>query len=361
MSRAVAITQVEPRDVREGVIDLLWEHRHWPGSSREEYRRLWEWRYAGLSESTPLAWVARTEDGRIAAHLAVFPRRYRVGETELRCALPGDVLVHRDFRASGLGARLILLPRQLVKEGRFDMVLVVGNALVHRLCTRLSYRDLTTFASYVDLRRSGPGLERRFGRVARLASPLVDLAWTLRRRLRQRGARRRAAGLVAERLDAEQVLRLDRGHWRYPAGRVVGAEDEVYVARRFLGDPYTRREIFGLRDTRTRRFEALVTVEYWTGRAVVCDCRVNAARLDEVTAIVSVGDQLPAGVQSYAVAARPDSLLGEELEAGGFVLRPVDSEDRRLHLTAFWSAGHPLAGSLKRIEAWNLYLGAADA
>lgn len=361
MRSGATIAQVEPEDVRDQVIDLLWDHRHWPGSSRDDYVRLWEWRYGGLSESVPLTWVARAGDGRLVAHLAVFPRRYRVEDAELRCALPGDVLVHRDWRASGIGTRMILLPRQLVREGRFDIALVVGNVLVHKLCTRLGYRDLTTFASYVDLRRSGPGLERRFGRAARVAGPVIDLAWKLRRRLRQRAGRRRAAGLTVERLDASRLPRLDRGHWRHPPGRLVGAEDEAYLARRFLQDPYARREIFGLLDAATRRLEAHVAVEYGAGRGVVCDCRVNAARLDEVTAIALVGDHLPAAICTYAVAARPGSLLAGELEAAGFVPRPLEPPDRRLHLTAFWNRAHSLAAPLERTAAWNLYLGAADA
>lgn len=354
------ITQVEPHGVRDRVLDLIWEHRHWPGSSREEYRRLWDWRFGALAEGDPLAWVARTKDGEVVGHVAVFPRRFRVGDTEIRCGLPGDILVHRAWRSRGVGARLVLTPKMLVKQDRFDMVMVVGNPLAHRLCLRLGYRDFGTHHRYVDLRRFAPVLRRRL-RPAAALGPLADGLWSVRRWWRQRHARRSAGELSVERLDADAVAGLDRRHWSHPPGRVVPAENEAYLVKRFLADPFTRRGMFGLRDPGTGRIEGHVAVEYRGSGAVVCDCRVNASRLDEAAAIALVGDALPSGVASYAVPTLPGSLLSRELAAAGFLHRPPEAPaDARLHISAFWSEDHPLARQLGRLERWSLYLGAAD-
>lgn len=362
MNSSIEIVQVDPRSVRDRVVDLLWEQRHWPAESREEYLRLWDWRYSALSEGEPLSWVARAPDGEIVGHQAVFPRRFRLGERELRCALPGDALVHPAWRSSGIGARLVLMPRQLLREHDFDLVLVVGNSLVHRLCVRLGYQDLGTYQRYADLRRTGPWLRRRFGRAVASLGPAADLLWAARRRLRQQRGRRRAGGLVVERLDAEAVMRLDTGHWRHAPDRVVAAESAEYVVRRFLDDPFTRREMFGLFDSSSGRLEGHVIVEFHDASASVCDCRVNDSRVDAATAIGIVGDQLPATTETYAVPTRPGSALAAELETNGFVARSSASpEEGQLYLTAFWSPKHPAAAELGHVERWNLYTGAADA
>lgn len=352
------ISEVKAASVRDEVVDLLWQHRHWPGSTREDYVRLWEWRYSSLAEGEPRVWAAREPGGGLMGHVAMFPRRFRVGATEIRCMVPGDVLVHADWRKSGVGGRLLFLPKSLVTAGRFDMVLVMGNALSHRVCLRLGYHDLGTHHLYVDVRRTGPWLKRRFAPAAALA-PGLDALGAGRRRLRQRGARRAGRGLRVETLNGDRVRRLRRTHWAYAEDRLVAAEGEAYLAGRFLDDPLTRREMFALIGESDGTLEGLVTVEYRGSSAVVCDCRVNADRLDEASAIALVGDHLPDTVSMYSVPALPGSLLARALRAAGFLHRTPP--ERGIQASAFWRPDHPAAAELRRLERWSLYTGAADA
>lgn len=359
---AFEITRVEPRAIRDELVDLLWEHHHWPGSSPAEYLRLWEWRYRSLGDGEPLAWVARApDDGKLVGHIAFFPRRFRLGGLELRGAAPGDVIVDRAWRRHGLGARLLLLPKQLVRKGDFDLVLIAGSLLVHRLGTRLGYHDLETLHAHVDLRRSGPALARRFAPATALG-PLVDLASSVRRRRRQREARRTGRRFAVEPLGLDAVVSLDRAHWSFPPDRLVGVDSTGYLARRFLDDPFNTRQLFALRDRASGRTEGYVIVEYRGARATVCDCRVNAATLTEATAIAVVGRHLPAETEVYSVPVLPGSVLSDELRASGFVhRRPQEPPEARLHLMAFWRPEDPHAADLARLERWNLYLGVVDA
>jgi hypothetical protein len=139
----------------------------------------------------------------------------------------------------------------------------------------------------------------------------------------------------------------------------VAAEDSDYLVGRFLHAPLAHRLILGLFGP-DERVEGHVVVEPDGDRALVCDCRVNAERLDEATAIALVADHLAEWFDLVAVPTPPASDLAAELRAIGFLHRPPDEADERLHLSAWWDARHPAANALRRLESWSLYTGAAD-
>jgi len=357
------IRQVEPRAVREEVVDLLWAHRHWPGATRDEYLALWDWRYGALADGEPLVWVARApEDGALTGHVAVFPRRFRLGGVELRGAVPGDLLVHREHRRSLLGIRLLSLPQLLARRGAFDLVITFPTKLSYRLSLQLGYRDLGSWRTYADLRRAEPVLRGRIGRGAAAVGPIVDALWAARRWHYGRALRAAARRFRVEPVGAGRVGTLDRSHWCCRPDRLVAVGSATYLERRFLLDPFNRRELFGVWERRTSRFQAHVIVEYRQGVAAVCDCEVNAAVLDEVTAIALATTCLPPEVAVYGVPALPGSLLERELRGAGFFPLPSDeSAPERTHASALWMSTHACAGDLARVECWNLFAGAGDA
>jgi len=357
------IRQVEPRTVREEVVDLLWAHRHWAGATRDEYLALWDWRYGALADGEPLVWVARAPGGgALTGHVAVFPRRFRLGDRELRGAVPGDLLVHRDHRRSLLGIRLLSLPQLMARRGAFDLVLTFPTELSYRLSLQLGYCDLGSWRSYADLRRAEPVLRGRIGRVAGAVGPMVDALWAVRRWRYQHALRAAARRFRLEPVEVGRVGALDRSHWRRRPDRLVAVGSATYLERRFLLDPFNRRELFGVWERRTSRFQAHVIVEYRQGIAAVCDCDVNAAVLDEVTAIVLTASCLPPEVAVYGVPALPGSLLEVELRRAGFVRRSWGGAGRAaIYATAFWNPAHPRAAELARVERWNLLTGAGDA
>lgn len=360
----VTVELVEPDEVREQVVELMWEHRHWPGETREDYRRLWEWRYRALGDGPPGVRVARTTDGRVVGHTAVFPRTFRFGDRRLRGAVPGDILVHRDWRRHGIGVQLMLLPKQMVRRGDLDVVIVVGTYRAHEILVRLGFEELGGFHRHVRVLDSRPLLEGRLPRpaLAAAAAPVVDGALGLAGWLPRRRVRSRAAGLEVVALDPDAVAGMDRSHWSFPADRLVGEDSPSYLVRRFLQDPHTRRELLALRDGATGDVEGHVVVEHDGGTATVCDCRVNADRLDEAAAISLAGERLSGRAAVYQVPALPGSDLAGRLRSLGFLHRsPVRPPGERVHVSAYWDPDLPFADALRGPEAWSLYTGAADA
>lgn len=359
----VEIREVEPRSVREEVVRLFWEHRHWPGATHDEYLNLWDWRYAALADGDARAWVAE-EDGEIVGHVAVFPRRFRIGDTSLRGAVSGDLLVRRDRRQGLVAVRLLSIPHRLVNEGTYDLVYTLPNRVSLRLAVGLGWHDLGTLHEHVELRRVGPVLHRRLSSRAAASAlrPLAAAAWSLRRRVLQRSVPQRARRLRIQLEDTVDPLRFDRTHWQYRPDRLVGGDTCPFIVRRFLQDPFKRRRLLTMRDLATDRLEGYVIVELRNGRAAVTDCQVNPAGLNEATAITLSAPLLPLDTETLVVQTLPGTLLAAELRALGFMQRaPKTPSPEKPHVTALWNPQHPQASSLARVEEWNLFVGAADA
>lgn len=362
MKRSADVRRVDPEEVRDGVVDLMWEHRHWPGSSREEYERLWRWRYEALGDGEPAVWAARAPDGEIIGHYAVFPRHYRLGEHEIRVGVPGDLLVHRQWRGSGVGIFLCRLPMRLAREGAWDVVLVTATPEAHELAVRLGYRDLGALHRFVDVRSSGGLLGQRIGPLGGAVAPVLDAGLALRRRVRRSGRMKRTRGLDVRALDGDALFRLERSHWEAHADRLVSAGSVEYLAGRFLEHPHADRTTFGVIDREAGRLEACVTVAFNDGIATVEDCQTNAARVTEIAAIALVGEHLPNVVRSYEVPTLRRGRLADELRNWGFIHRQPEEESRATpRVAVYWNRDHPLAHQFRQTGAWSLYSGIADA
>lgn len=351
------IREAEPETCREAVVDLLWEHRHWPGATPREYLRLWDRRYRTLSDGEPRVWIAR-ENGRVVGHIALFLRRFRVGDVELSGAVTGDLLVRGDRRHTLLGIQLLSIPHGLVNSGRLDFVYTFPNPIAYRLAVKLGWHDFGAIHDHVDVRSAASVLRRRTGSewVARLCGGVAGAAWQWRRRIRQRPLRTAFRRFQVGADDGLEPGRLDRAHWRYRPDRLVGADSAGYLVRRFLHDPSARRRLFVVRDAVDGRLEGHVIVEFRAGRASVCDCRVNAAALDEATAIALAARHLPSDVEVFSVPTLPQTHLAARLRALGFLPRaPRDPYAEGVRCTVFFSPRHPHASTLAGVQAWNLY------
>jgi hypothetical protein len=354
---AVELLQVEARSVREEVVDFLWDRKHWPWRTREEYYRAWDWRYSSLSEGEPLVWIARdSESASMVGHIAVYPRRFRIAGTEVRVGVPGNLVVHHDHRTGFVGPRLVSIPRTLVKSGVFDMIVAFGNERAHPMFLKLGFQDLGRLYTFTDVRRCGPALRRRL-KVPTPAGPLLDGALAARRGLRRwrRGAG--ARGLEVRPLSGAEFLRADRSHWAAPADRLVPAGSSGFVARRFIDNPITPLKLHGLVDRATGALEGYVVSEGNT-RARVWECAVNHARLSEAMAISCVADAIPA-LEAVQVPLLPNSQLARELRDLGFLQRktPADYIEQTTSVGVFWLPTHPLAAAFADTARWNLWFG----
>lgn len=361
VASAIGVTEVEPSSVAEEVAHLLWEQRHWQKRTLDECRRLWAWRYTSLSDRQARVWVARDPaSGRLVGHIAIYPRKWRIGKTVIHGIIPGDLHVHKDWRRHGLGLWLIAIPRKLVVEGEFELVVVTSNHLSHAIGVRLGQRDLGALQEAVDLRSARSALSRRFrggGRLGLLLDPLLRLRrWLLRPVVR---------GVADEyeviRFDPGNTLVLDRSHWTYDPDRLVSFDAEEFIERRFLHDPFQPRTLYQIRSRRAGCLEGYVIVETCERRASVSACAVNAGRLSEALAIALVGERLPREVEAYVVATQPGSVVASELRSLGFLDRGSAAPDLAVHVTAHWLDSHPCATQLGQAKNWSVYGGWTDA
>ncbi|MGH7461390.1 MAG: GNAT family N-acetyltransferase, partial [Longimicrobiales bacterium] len=287
---AIEFVRVEAPAVREGVVRFFWEQQHWPGSSHDDYYRMWDWRYSSLSDGEPYVYIARVQGtDTIVGHIAVYPRRFQVGGVELKVGVPGNLVVRPDYRNNVVGPRIVVFPRALVRDGELDMVLAFANPAAHGLFVRLGFHDLGLMHTYSDVRKSAPLLRRRMRAAAGLG-PLVDLALSLRRLLRTGRSKRALGGLEVRPLTPEAFATSDRSHWTHPSDRLVAADSTSYVVRRYLECPYAPRQMYGLLDD-SGRLEGYTILDE-QGRIIVWDCQVNHSRLREPLAISMVASHL---------------------------------------------------------------------
>lgn len=351
---AVTFDEVEPAEVREAVVAALWEQRHWPWDTREEYYAAWDWRYTSLSDGHTRVWVAR-EGEEVRGHIALHERQYRLGDRDLVVAVPANFWVNRDQRGGLIGPRLATVVRDAVRRGRVDMVLAFVNKAAYDMFIRLGFRDLGTMKAYTDVMRSGPSLAR-WNSVVGIAAPVVDAALAVRRAMPgRRKLRDGANGLSVIELDPDDVRSMERGHWEIPTDRLVAMESPEYVARRYLECPFAERRAYGLVDA-TDRLEGYVVLEGET-RPKVWDCQVNYGRLEPVVALDRVARALDTANLIQAPVL-PGSEVAGQLRAAGYLERKGDGVVQRTRVCALWSADHPAASALSDTSRWHLWFGA---
>lgn len=346
------IHEADAHEIREEAIDFFWRLRSWGSLSRlEDYRSMWDWRYTRLAEGRPRVWVARADaTNEVVGHLAVYPRRLRYGDQILSAIVPGNFVVHRDYRNTLIGPRLAMQPRSVVRRGEAELVVAFGNEAAHMMFSRQGYIALGGFAEYRYMTRWGPTLGRRF-RPAALLGPAVDAAFALRRR---RLAPAVPAGLVVRELDSAAVNALDLRHWA-PSTHVESGGSGAYLAGRFLADPFVRRRLFGIFDEKTGRIEAYVAVTAEPASRV-WECRTNPDRLDIPAATVLVALNLP-GTESLSVSMLAASEVAPGFTAHGLLRRPSSAYEASRQWSVYVPNEHSLAEALKRPERWALFLG----
>lgn len=347
--------QTEPHLLREEVVNFFFEQKHWSGAkTREDYYRMWDWRYNALSDGPPLVYIARNRATQtITGHIAVYRRRFRIGEIELMAGVPGNLLVHPAHRGGVAGPRLISFVRSLVRDGTVDLVIPFANAAAHQLFMRLGFRELGGMHTYVDIRKTAPILGRRLS-AASVLGPVLDAPFSARRFIMQKSAFQEPADFKVREVSADEFETIDRSHWTHNPARMVAADSNRYVADRFLRCPYAPRRMFGLFDGSS--LEGFVAVEGQT-RLKIWNCQVNPVRLPEPMAISRVSDAIPKA-ETVIVPAMPNSLLAADLIAAGyFHTMPRDHIEKNTYISAHWLPNHPHAAIMENTARWNLWFG----
>lgn len=351
----IEFAAVAAPEVREAVVSFFWQQQHWPGKSIDDYYEMWDWRYTSLSDGAPYVYVARdTRTRAVVGHVAVYSRRFQIEGSAVTVGVPGNLVVHPDYRERVVGPRLVCYPRALVREGVLDMAIAFANAPAHALFSRLGFQDLGFMHSYVDIHRSASYLRRRMP-VATPGGMLFDLAFDARRRMKQRAMPGGNGRFTVRGLSAGEFAAHSRAHWQVARDRFVTDGTPEFVAKRFLACPFAPRRMYGLFDRATARLQGFVILQ-GEPRAKVWDCQVNHAVLSEPVAISTVARALQ--LETVAVPTMPQTQLAHELRRAGFLHRePIDHIEQVTRLSAFWLPTHSLANQLGNIRRWNLWFG----
>jgi hypothetical protein len=346
---------VDPQSVRDDVVNFFWDQRRWPGETRDDYYKIWDWRYSALSEGPALVHLARLrETGQVIGHIGVYRRNFRVGNATLRVGVPGNLFTHPDWQKTIVGVRLVMFLRSVVQNGEFDAVIGFGNQIANAMIARFRFTQLGPMHTYVDVRDAKPLLRRR-NRAFTVLAPLINVASSVRRGLKWRLRGGQRPNLRVRQLAPDQVLQLDRSHWA-PTSRLVAWDSNRFLVQRYLMEPGAPRHMYGLFDPLTDSLEAYVVTEP-TARIKVWDCQVNPATIDPPSAIATVVSQLP-NAETVLVPTLPQSQLARDLVRAGFLDREsVDSNESTTFLSAYSLPSSPQAAVLSDPSRWNIWLG----
>jgi hypothetical protein len=341
--------------MRSELVDFFWEQRHWPYATRAEYVRMWDWRYESLGDERARVWIARVQaTGEILGHLAVYPRRFRYRGRDVLVGVPGNFLVRAEHRNSLIGPRLAAGLRRLVADGEFDLILAYGNPAAHQMFSRLGFRELGRLHEFLDVRRSASIL-RRYTKAAILIAPVVDAVLAARRWWRTRARGHSVRNWQAREIGADELDRIDRGHWSEQHDQIIGAATSAYFANRFLQAPFSDYRIVGVFD-QSSALQALLAVSL-RRRVKVCECVTNVGAIDVPTAIEVAIRSIP-DTHAVLVPALPDSRLANELRGSGYLGRePKDPVAARSLWSAYWRDDHLLAAELADATRWSLLFG----
>jgi GNAT superfamily N-acetyltransferase len=346
--------RVDPAEVREEVVDFFWKHKRWSAETRDEYYTLWDWRHSALSEGPPFAYIARLKaTGEVVGHLGIYRRTFRAGDALINGCVPGNLFVHPDWQKNIIGVRLVMFLRSLIQTREFDLFLGFGNKSANAMLERLGFAQLGVMRTYVDVRDAGPVLRRR-NRALAPVGPIVNLGFAARRRW-SRALSGKSFDLEVKKLDGQQFLKLDRSHWA-PPDRLVAWESNRFVVERYLNEPDTARDLFGLFDPVRQSLEAFVVTEP-TARAKVWNCQTNPATVDPASAISIVFEEIR-DAETVLVPTLPQSELAEEFVRAGFLDREsVDAVEAGTYVSAYSLPDNQHAGVLGDHKRWNLWMG----
>lgn len=350
----IEFRRVTPLEVRDGVVDLFWRLGSWPWPDKADCYRHWDWRYTSLSEATPIVWVA-TDGPKIVGHMALYPRRFRLGDLDLTAGVPGNFLVDPEYRRTPIGPRLAASTRSVVGTGELDAVFGYGNKMAHAMLMRLGFRDLGAMELYSDVHRWGPALGRRIPGGAMFGS-VASGAYSAWKAMRGAHPPSDVEGVEARVLSAEETAAIDRSAWRRDPNALVADNSSRFLADRYLRSPFNPRQLLGLIDRATNAVEGYVVVE-GDRRIKIVDCQVNEGRMSEPAAVAMAVRAIPTA-ETVVVPLLPQSELAASFLAAGFMRRRTnDFVEGNTWWSAQWAPTSPAAKSLERVNQWKLWFG----
>ncbi|MBS0366472.1 MAG: hypothetical protein JSR67_11700 [Proteobacteria bacterium] len=351
---ALQIRRIDPREMREPIVDFFWRIRMWPYPTREQYFRLWDWRQQSLSDQDPVAWVA-LDGTTVVGNITVLFRALRIAGRPVRAGISANYRVEEAHRSGPVSGALASAPRMLVRSGEVDLMLGFGNAAGHRLAVATGQRELGRMRIFAQVLRWAPMLRQR-------SAILVALAPLLSATARARSAVRRARaglpdGLTGRVLAADEIVALDRSHWHRGAGLTWDGSLTSF-ANHFCPSEFRSSRVIGVLDQRSGRLEGLVALD-GTNHLQILQCEVNEAALSAVQA-VGIAARAQPGAESVRVPLLPHTAMAGQFRDAGYFQLPDGFSPavfRDTCWSAYWLGEHALAAGFADTRAWQLWYG----
>lgn len=352
---SIELRRANARQMRERIVDFFWRIQMWPYSTKEQYYRLWDWRYTALSESDPAVWIA-LDDDIIVGHIALCFRNLSVDNQQIRVGVLTNFRVDEAYRSGALAAALAGAPRAAVRRGELDLLMGYGNRSAHQMVVALGYLDLGRMQTLVRVLRWGPALVRRSPKL-QPAAALCSAAARVQRAFRRARVPKVPSFLAARTLSAAEIQTIDRSHWKLGTSMTWNGSLNYY-ANRFCGSEFCEGRVLGVVDTRSNKVEA-VTAVTGSSQLTILECETNRDVLSTTEAVEAVAQASP-DADSVRVPLLPGTDLAEKFIKAGYVRLPAAYSDPTIYNTfwsAWWPPEHPLASQMSKTNHWNLWLG----
>lgn len=349
------VRRVDPLEMRAAIVDFFWRIRMWPHPTKEDYFRLWDWRYASMSEQKPIAWVA-LDGTTVVGHITVLFRTLALDGRRIRAGITANYRVDEPYRSTMVSGALGNAPRTLIRQGELDLLLAFSNRAASRVVIALGYRELGPMCTWAQVVRWAPLLRRRSRFLAAFA-PLVSGAVRAHKVLRGARTPQLPEELTARILSANELIGLDRSHWEHHGGLTWDGTTAAF-AKHFSPSESRASRVLGVIDRRSGRLEGLVALE-GVNDLQILQCSVNESALSAVQA-VELAIQASPDVEIVRVPLLPQTNLAAAFRDAGYFQLPAAYSAAVLRGTfwsAYWPKEHPLAAALADTRAWNLWYG----
>lgn len=354
----VVLDRCDPRAFRDDLV-ALFERNGDTGI----FPTLFDWYYRDYGEGPPISWLIRSQKSGLPVGIcSVSPRELRWPPGRLRAGVLGNLLVDRDHRKTLAAIELVRAAQALVSRNELDVLLgTPKNERVRQLVLRLGFAPLGAWDTCALIFRSRALLKPRLRWVGTALSPLVDV-WAASKRLYATGGRRNYAKYQVRELEQADIESLDVSSWCAPDCRFTGQPSPAFLRWRFVDAPVRRYRVLGLAEAPSSTICGYVIVTSESRRIRVWDCRTDAARLSESTALLTVAQHGRGNGDILSVSVLAASPVCSDLQGLGFVRCPsfwgLSGESPQL--VGYWSPDHPLAKELAKPENWNLFVGFND-
>lgn len=347
------VERVDIRQYKDEVIQLYEQN------GKRDFARRFDWYYRDQGQEKPISWILRGVDGEICGLSAVTLRELRYGTKTVRAGVAGNLLVNRK-RGAYLGAlSLVRAMKAMVTTREIDILLGIPNALAEPTFLRLDFKIIDRFTSHVCIHRSRSLLQGHFGIPGKLASPLIDFAASVRRRLAvSRGVASRKLNTAI--LGESELNRLPVDQWVPPEGYFVLSASTEYLRWRFLKDPVNQYQVVALLNA-SEAICGYLVLRRNADRLWIVDCCVDHDFISESTAISAFCRTSNKDANSVWIAHLRSASLASQLASAGMVhATPSLGGYPDVPLVGFWLAEHPLANAFSQPKSWHLFTGFND-